>query len=125
MVTYQQLADRLYRRFKGVPNFEMTDATELVTDAMQTHGYEPSDTVSAKDVTRILLLSQSEGAWQVALSVAHYFKYTDGEEGVDKSEVSEQYRKLARDIRVDYEGELATDIIGTSKYKVMRRIDRP
>lgn len=118
------LYERLLRRFKGVPNFDISDATALVNDAIQTHGFQPSDDIPDEKTTLILLLAQSDGAWQVAISVAHYFRYTDGEESVDKSMVAEQYRKLARDLRDDYDAELAKDNIGRSAFKVMKRLDR-
>lgn len=123
MATRDELAERLLRRFKGVPNFTVEDARELIDDAMQAHGLSPSDGVPADKQTMILLYAQHEGAWSVAMSVAHYFKYTDGEESVDKSMVSENYRKLARDLRDDYEREKSR--IDGSAFVVMRRIDRP
>lgn len=117
------LAERLFKRFKGVPNFTIEDAQELVDDALRVHGYEPSATIPHDKENLILLYAQSEGAWQIALSTAHYFSYTDGEESVDKSKVSEQYRKLATDLRKEYEMEKAKET-GAGFY-IARRIDRP
>lgn len=119
----QELAERLLRRFKGVPGFTPEDANELIEDAMQAHGYAPTASVSADKVNIVLLYAQTQGAWQVAFSVAHYFKFTDGEESVDKSMVSENYRKLARDLQADYDAEQAR--LNGSKFRIMKRIDRP
>jgi len=122
-MTAQELAEIITQRFKGVPNFTDNDADALVEDAMRTHGYAPSSSVDAKDVTLILLYAQYNGAWQVALSTAHYFKFGDGEENVDKSMVAENYRKLARGLQEDYEAEKGR-LYGNS-FKLAPRIDRP
>ncbi|MHC8516777.1 hypothetical protein [Sporosarcina sp. ITBMC105] len=123
MATSYDLVERLYRRFKGVPNFTMADAQELVDEALDYHGFEPSADVPNAKATLVILYAQIQGAWQVAFSVAHYFKFTDGEESVDKSMVADNYRKLARDLQTEYDKEVATQH-GTA-YRVMRRIDRP
>ena len=123
MATNLELAERLARRFKGVPNFDNTDAQELVDDALQVHGLEPSSDVPADKTNIVLLLAQAEGAWQIALSTAHYFSYIDGEESVDKTKVSEQYRKLARDLRAEYDAEKAKE--SGAGFYISRRIDRP
>jgi len=119
----QELAERLLRRFKGVPGFTEEDAIELVNDAMRAHGYAPTDSVTEKDVSLILLYAQKEGAWQIAFSVAHYFKFTDGEESVDKSMVADNYRRLARDLQEEYERE-AGKVFGNN-FRIMPRLDRP
>lgn len=123
MATKTELAQRLLRRFKGVPNFLLTDAEELVDDAMQVHGFASSNNVPESDTNLVLLYAQAEGAWQIALATAHYFSYRDGEESVDKSKISEQYRKLAQDIRNQYETEKARKC--GAKFFIMKRIDRP
>src|SRR5690625_4729097 len=115
MATHSELAGRLLKRFKGVPNFDITDAQELVDDAMQVHGLSLSAPVPDDKVTLILLYAQAEGARQIAISTAHYFRYNDAEESVDKSMVSEQYRKLAADLRREYDDEKA-GAIGTGYY---------
>jgi len=123
MATKAELAQRLYRRFKGVPNFEYIDAEELVEDSLKEHGFKPSDVVPSDKETLILLYAQYNGAWQIALSVAHYFKFADGEEQVDKSMVADNYRKLAKDLQDDYESEKGK-LFGNN-FRIMKRIDRP
>lgn len=122
MATRAELTERLYRRFKGVPNFTEIDAHDLIEDSLQTHGLSPSDEVPADKVNTVLLYAQSEGAWSIAFSVAHYFKYTDGEETVDKSMLADNYRNLAKDLRNDYDSE--QNKIKGAYFKVMRRLDR-
>lgn len=123
MATNTELAERLLKRFKGVPNFDIDDAQELVDDSLQVHGIDLSAAVPADKVNLVLLYAQAEGAWQIALSTAHYFSYTDADESVDKTMVSEQYRKLAQDLREAYDAEKA-QTIGAGFY-VATRIDRP
>jgi len=122
-MTAQELADTLYQRFKGVPGFTKQEAESLVIDAMRTHGYAPSDSVKPDEVNLVLLYAQYNGAWQIALSVAHYFKFADGEEQVDKSMIADNYRRLAKDLQNDYESEKGK-LFGNN-FRIMKRIDRP
>src|SRR5699024_12185204 len=64
----QTLIDRLMRRFKGVPNFNEEDAEAIVDEAIEAHDDQASANL-------ILLYAQSQAAWQVAISVAHYFRF--------------------------------------------------
>lgn len=123
MATSSELANRLLTRFKGVPNFGMEDAAELIDDALQVHGLDPSATVPANKINLVLLFAQTEGAWRIAIATAHYFQYTDGEESVNKSGISERYRRLATDLRIQYEAEKAKET-GASFY-LAQRVDRP
>ena len=123
MATSDELAERLLQRFKGVPNFELTDAQELVEESLRVHGLDSSKAVPNDKETLILLYAQTQGAWQIAFSVAHYFKFADGEESVDKSMVSDNYRRLARDLQDEYDKEKGK-IFGNN-FRLMPRIDRP
>ena len=116
MADKQTLVDRLLRRFKGVPNFEYDDAEELVQEALETHDRDASDDL-------LLLYAQAQGAWQIAFSVAHYFRFTDGEESVDKSMVAENYRRLAKDLQEEYDKELGKEY--GNNFRLMKRADRP
>lgn len=123
MATDVELAERLLRRFKGVPNFDITDAQELVDESLRIHGLDPSADVPADKETLILLYAQFQGTRQIVYSVAHYFKYTDGEEAVDKSMIADNYRKLAKDLQADYETEKGRTL--GSNFRIMKRLDRP
>ena len=116
MADKNKLVERLLRRFKGVPNFDESDAIEIIDEAIQSHEKSDSDEL-------ILLYASEQAAWQIAVSVAHYFRYTDGEESVDKSMVAENYRKLAKDFREDYQRERGR--VHGNNFRVMRRVDRP
>lgn len=123
MATKTEIEERLLRRFKGVPNFGTEDAKELVEESLLVQGLDPSADIPEKQVTLVLLYAQSQGAWQIAFSVAHYFKFSDGEESVDKSMVADNYRRLARELQTDYETESGK--LKGSNFRVMKRVDRP
>src|SRR5690625_2229235 len=112
-----ELSERLYRRFKGVPNFDEIDAKELVEGSLEVH-----DDGAAVDL--VLLYAQVQGAGQVAFSVAHYFTFSDGEESVDRSPVAEQRRRRATDLQSQNDKE-TDDKAGKSDFVVMNRVDRP
>lgn len=119
----QELAEKLYRMFKGVPGFTEDEALELIDDAMRTHGYAPTDSVPSDRIRLILLYAQIQGVWQVAMSVAHYFKFSDGEESVDKSMIADNYRKLAKDLQTEYD--IENGKLFGNNFRIMPRIDRP
>lgn len=122
-MTAEQLAEMLYRRFKNVPSFTEDEALDLINDAMRTHGYKPSDSVKDDEVNLVLFYAQYQGAWQIAIGAAHYFKFGDGEESVDKSMIADNYRKLARDLQNEYETEKGK--LHGNNFRIMPRIDRP
>jgi hypothetical protein len=121
MANLAELSDRLLRRFKNVPNVSLADATDWTEESMLIHGYTPSDDVPSDKEFLILLYAQAEGAFQIAISAAHYFSYSDGEEQVDKTMISEQYRRIAKDLREEYSRKKATD---SSRVVFMKRVDR-
>src|SRR5699024_132145 len=106
-------SERLYRRFKGVPNFDEIAANKLVEESPEDHEVDASDDL-------VLMYAQVQGAWQIGFSVAHYFKFSDGEESVDKSLVAENYRKLAKDLQSQYDKE-TDDKAGKSDFVIMNR----
>lgn len=122
MANISELSARLLKRFKNVPNVTAEDTTDWTEEAMLAHGYDSSATIPTDKETVILLAAQAEGAQQVSIATAHFFSYTDGEEAVDKSMISEQYRKLAKDLRDQHARAKAES--GTA-FRVMKRVDRP
>ena len=122
-MTAEELVIRLLQRFKGVPAFTDEDAIELINEAMQDRGYKPSDSVSQSDIKLVILHAQVLAAWQIAFSVAHYFKFSDGEESVDKSMLADNYRILARELQRELDAEIGKRH-GTN-FRIMKRIDRP
>lgn len=121
MANLTELSTRLLKRFKNVPNVTAEEATDWTEESMLIHGYNSTDYVPADRELLVLLYAQAEGAFQISLATAHYFNYTDGEESVDKTMVSEQYRKLAQDLREEYARNKAA---ATSAFRALKRVDR-
>lgn len=105
-----------------MPNVSADDAYDWTEESFLIHGYSSTDDVPAEKETLILLRAQAEGAFQISLASAHYFNYTDGDESVDKTMVSEQYRKIAQDIRNQYDDEKRRN--NGAKSGFMKRADR-
>ncbi|WP_054955043.1 hypothetical protein [Paenibacillus dakarensis] len=128
MANYPQLIERLTARFRQVPGVEPADIEAWLAEALYQYGYAPMTAfdVDNEEAALLLLLAQIHGARAIAFSVAHYFKYTDGEEAVDKTMVADQYRKIAADLALEYEREKGVIDArkGGSTFKVARRIDR-
>jgi hypothetical protein len=130
MATLTQMTERLSKRFTAVtaqPALEAA-AIDVMADTFELFGYEVSADVPITDINRLLAYGSSELALQIALDAARFFKYTDGEESVDKSMVSKEYRAFAALFKADYlaeEAKQAEELIGGSVFRVMRRLDRP
>lgn len=126
MASLSEVSERLLKRFKGVPNYGIDDATFAVEDALATIGYTAADDVPIDKVSRLLLLAQSESAYSIAFSVAHYFSWSDGEESINKSMVSDKYLALAKDLRERYDNDVKRDSSpNKSSFHIATRIDRP
>lgn len=121
-----KLAERLLSRFKDVPNVELTDALEWIELSMNEHGFNAEDDVPPEMMSLILMYAEADGASQIALRTAYYFKFTDKDETVDKSAVPEQYRKLADALwkRYRQKKEEGVDGYGGARTSFMRRVDR-
>lgn len=113
------LATRLQSKFKNVPNITLADCTDWVTDAVALHGNETDEVL-------LLLLAQSEGARNIALNTAHFFSYTDGDESVDKTMLTETYLRVSNDFYTAYTRSKATGSSGSSgsSFKAPKRADR-
>lgn len=123
MATIQQIEQRLARRFANVA---LSDVQNTLADAMASLGYDVNAEVPATDVNRVLAYASAELATNISVDAARYFSYSDGEESVDKTMISEQYRKLALQFRSDYEVEEAKrNATESSSFRVMTRVDRP
>lgn len=122
------LAERLLKRFKGVPDVTLEDAQVWLEEAATAHGYSVEKVPPDKQEL-VLLYAQAVGVEQIALSVADYYMYKDEEETIDKSRVSDQYRTLAQSLWRRYK-EMSASIgsglaSGSSSFTIMKRIDRP
>lgn len=102
MATTADLTARLFAKFSKVPNVTEADALTWLNEATALHGYDTPDLVPNADIGALILLAQAEGCRSIALSVAHYFSYTDGDESVDKTMLVTQYRNMASDFENAY-----------------------
>lgn len=123
MASMTELRSRLRARFKDVPGVEDADLDAWLTEAVYIYGYTPDtvDQIPDVETPRVLLLAQIQGARAIAIATAHYFKYTDAEESIDKTGISERYRILAADLTEEYEREYGR----TSAFAIAPRVDRP
>ena len=127
MATLSQMTARLTKRFTAVTAQPalLTAALDVMADTFDVFGYEASADVPVTDTNRLLAYGSAELAMQIALDAARFFKYTDGEESVDKSMVSKEYREFAAIFKADYLAEEANRAATGPSFRVMKRIDRP
>lgn len=109
------LITRLQTTFKSVPNVQTSDYEEWSALASSIHGNED-------DTNLILLLATSLGAKQIALNSAHFFKFSDSGDSVDKTMLASIYLRLSTDYMSAYENSKAK-VTGTT-FKIAKRADR-
>lgn len=124
MAKFDELTESLKKRFTGVPNITDEDVDGWIERAMLEHGYNLDQDVPQSQVLLVLLFAEWDGALQIALRAGHFFQYKDGEETVDKRAVSEQYRRIAAELKKSYDRKKAEGREGTSMFHVATRIDR-
>ncbi|MGR5867433.1 hypothetical protein ACT7DZ_38745 [Bacillus cereus] len=97
----------------------------LFEEALIANGFSPLTVLNDKQAQLVTFYYRYVDLMAKATSEASSFKYTDGEESVDKSSVSKNYRDLAqhyyelwRSKRVEY------DSTGSS-FRIAKRVDRP
>lgn len=126
MAKLKELSDRLLTRFKDVPGVEDEDTELWIKMSLNDHGYKEDANVPLEDVSLVMTYAEADGASQIALRTAYYFQYSDRDESVDKTNVAEQYRKLADSLWDRYKEKRAkgTNNFGGSKFSVATRVDR-
>lgn len=125
MANKVEISALLYNRFNNVPSLTMDDTNAVVDEMVIVFELNELD-IPAKDVMKLMAYASSEMAMKIALNTAHYFKFTDGEESIDKSLVSENYRKLAKDYRGQFDSMAqGEERRAKSSFKNTHRIDRP
>jgi hypothetical protein len=100
------LAERLTKRFRGVPGVTSTDIDDWIAEA-EAESEFTADGVGSDDKNNALLyLALSIGFSVIATDAARFFRYTDGEETVDKTGIAAQYTKLSAQARRQYSVQL-------------------
>lgn len=92
------VSDRLETRLKNVPGITSADIAEWLAEALEESGLVDDGT---NDNT-LLYLSLSIAYETIAQDAARFFKYTDGDESVDKTNVFDNYTKFAAQARRQY-----------------------
>jgi len=118
----ERLVKRVVLRYIEVPEFTEEEGRMFVEDSKSVHGYKADQLIRPEDERLVVLYAMAEIASTIAFKSAHYFKFSDGEETIDKTKVSHNYRQLARDFRNDYNRERAKST--GSLFRIVRRADR-
>lgn len=120
-----EISALLYSRFESVPGLSMGDTNAAIDEAIFIFELDEMD-IRSEDVYKVLTYTSAEVAMKIAFNTASYFKFTDGEEAIDKSMVSDNYRKLAREYRSQYENMTRKEERkATATFTNRHRIDRP
>jgi len=127
MATYEELSARLLRRFREVPNVTLLDAQDWMEWSLMEHNFRLDQNVPTNAIPLVLLYAEADGTSQIALRTAFYFEYRDGEEAVDKSMISDQYKSISEKLWERYYRKKSegTDGSGGSQVAFMQRRDRP
>lgn len=127
MATFDEMSKTLLTRFKGVPNVTEEDTSDWMAISFIEHGFRLDRDIPLTSEPLVLLYAEADATSQIALRTAYYFEYRDGEEAVDKSMVSDQYRALAEKLweRYNHKKAEGTNGNGGSAVAFMVRADRP
>lgn len=126
MATLAEISKRVLTRFRDVPGVTPEDAEAWVELGMNEHGFSRTSNVPDEYIPIIMLYAEADGAFQISMRVAHYFKYGDRDESVDKTKVADNYRKLADSLWERYKLKRSEGVgdIGGSAFHIMSRADR-
>lgn len=91
------VSDRLQTRLSKVPGVTSDDIVIWVGESEIESGLAESENENA-----VFYLALAIAYETIAANAANFFKYTDGEESVDKSNVHANYMKLATTARKNY-----------------------
>lgn len=91
------VSERLQSRLSKVPGVTLADIDAWLAEALV-----ESDFTEEENANAVFYLALSFAYEAIAADSASYFKYTDGEESVDKSMIFENYKKLATESRKQY-----------------------
>lgn len=127
MNDFDEVIRMLTNRFREVPNLSVEDLESWTETALLEFGIKRGDRIPPPLIPLILLHAEADGASQIALKTAHYFKFTDKDETIDKSKISENYRQISSDMwkRYRLKKDEGVEGYGGAVMKFMRRVDRP
>lgn len=125
--SFDELSERLLRRYRDVPNVGDEDAGEWIETSMNAHGFNKGETIPSEYASLIMLYAEATGATQLSIKTAHYFSFVDKDESIDKTNIAAEYRRIARDLWRNYNRrkEESQLFSGGSVMSFMKRVDRP
>ncbi|MBO0962017.1 hypothetical protein J1P26_20130 [Neobacillus sp. MM2021_6] len=92
-----EIYGRLENRLNKVPGITLSDIGSWSAEAEKESGLTEEENENA-----VFYLALAIAYETIAGNAAHYFKFTDGEESVDKSNIFSNYIKLAKEARKQY-----------------------
>jgi hypothetical protein len=92
-----EIEARLDSRLSKVPGVTPTDISNWRTEAETESGLTSEENTNA-----VFYLALAIAYEWIAGDAARYFKFTDGEESIDKSNIFANYMKLAKEARKNY-----------------------
>jgi|SRR5699024_1407045 len=126
MYSFSEVLEMIKSRFNSIPNVSEDDIAVWVEASYSWHGLDKADIVSPEFASLIMLYAEADGTSQVALRTSHFFEFSDKDESVNKSMISENYRKAAESLWNRYyrKRDEGVDGYGGSTMHYMRRLDR-
>lgn len=112
-------------KFSHIPNVNEEVVNRWIQEAVFQHGYDEIGYVPPSDKMALLNLILATACAELAVNAARFFRWQDGEELVDKSMVSAQYRQMAQFYMNEYQKLSGATRTGfRSKWKAVKRVDR-
>lgn len=111
-------------KFTSVPNVEQSAVERWINEAVFQHGYNSIEEVPDKDKIALINLTMSIACGELAVNAAHFFRWQDGDEMLDKSMLSVQYRQMAQYYMSEYQRSSGKGTSYKSAWKTVRRADR-
>lgn len=124
MASLDEVKEMLGDRLSEVPGMTDGDLLMFTETSFLEHGLRFEQDVPRDRILLILLYAHWDACLQVAFNSARYFSYKDGEETVDKRAVSEQYRRIAAELKRRYDAKKAEGYDGSTMFSIMTRADR-
>ena len=116
----ESVKERLTKRLSKIPGVTPQDISDWLAEAVAEF-----DGQDEENETALFYLALYVAYETIASDAARFFRFTDGEESVDKSMIASEYRQLAKEFRAEYNAELAKEAEGhTSNFAVAPRLDR-
>lgn len=124
MATTQDFINKIVAKFSGVPNVDYSVAERWVTEALPQHGYSTVEDVPDNELTALTYLVMAIACGELAVNAVHFFRWQDGDELVDKSMITTQYRQMAKYYMQEYQRVSGKGNGYKSAWKAIRRVDR-